>query len=97
VFIELVADGYVASAAWAVSGDGTHVAGQATLTGGYIDAIRWTNEDDEPLGTDVGTDISTDERRSSATRHKMASAWAVARSSTAFSPSFAFVAACRKS
>lgn len=54
VFIELVADGYVASAASAVSGDGTYVAGQATLMGGYIDAIRWTNETAEQLGTDVG-------------------------------------------
>jgi uncharacterized membrane protein len=54
VFIELVADGYVASAAWAVSGDGTYVAGQATLMGGYVEAIRWTNEDAEQLGTDVG-------------------------------------------
>jgi hypothetical protein len=37
-----------------VSGDGTYVAGQATLMGGYIDAIRWTNEIAEQLGTDVG-------------------------------------------
>jgi uncharacterized membrane protein len=36
-----------------VSRDGTYVAGEGTLQGGYMEAIRWTNADGVSLGSNV--------------------------------------------
>jgi probable HAF family extracellular repeat protein len=51
VFTELRVDGFVRAAANAVSGDGTYVTGEGTLQGGYMEAIRWTNQKGASLGS----------------------------------------------